>query len=143
MSDPSGITLKRDVEAELRWDHAIDATDIGVAVKNGVVTLTGFVPSYMQKYEAEDDAKVLRISGFGEPGDDLLAPGQIAERKQQHQRDEPGRAPVDDLPNHGASGVGRSGRRVRATQSCAIDQRPSCTRSRAETSADHQALFST
>ena len=32
--------IKRDVEAELRWDQDIDATDIGVAVKNGVVTLS-------------------------------------------------------------------------------------------------------
>ena len=37
--------IKRDVEDELRWDPDIDATDIAVAVKNGVVTLTGFVRS--------------------------------------------------------------------------------------------------
>jgi osmotically-inducible protein OsmY len=53
--------IKRDVEEELRWDRDIDATDIGVAVKNGVVTLTGFVRSYMQKYDAERDAK--RVAG--------------------------------------------------------------------------------
>src|SRR3979490_405158 len=53
--------LKRDVEQELRWDPDIDATDIGVAVKNGVVTLAGFVRSYTQKYQAERDAK--RVSG--------------------------------------------------------------------------------
>ena len=33
------------------------ASDIGVAVKNGVVTLTGFVKSYTEKFEAEADAK--------------------------------------------------------------------------------------
>ena len=48
--------IKRDVEEELRWDPDIDATDIGVAVKNGVVTLAGFVRSYMQKYDAERDS---------------------------------------------------------------------------------------
>jgi osmotically-inducible protein OsmY len=53
--------IKRDVEEELRWDRDIDATDIGVSVKNGVVTLTGFVRSYMQKYDAERDAK--RVAG--------------------------------------------------------------------------------
>src|ERR1700704_6529124 len=53
--------LKRDVEQELRWDPDIDATDIGVAVKNGVVTLAGFVRSYTQKYQAERDAK--RVAG--------------------------------------------------------------------------------
>ena len=53
--------IKRNVEAELRWDPDIDPTDIAVAVKSGVVTLTGFVRSYSQKYEAEADVK--RVSG--------------------------------------------------------------------------------
>jgi osmotically-inducible protein OsmY len=53
--------IKRDVEAELKWDPDIDPTDIAVAVKNGVVTMTGFVRSYTQKYQAERDAK--RVSG--------------------------------------------------------------------------------
>ncbi|MDB5402779.1 MAG: ornithine aminotransferase [Rhodopila sp.] len=53
--------IKRDVEAELRWDPDIDPTDIGVAVKDGVATLTGFVRSYTQKWQAERDAK--RVSG--------------------------------------------------------------------------------
>ena len=45
----SDSDIKRDVEDELRWDPDIDATDIAVAVKDGVVTLTGFVRSYSQK----------------------------------------------------------------------------------------------
>jgi len=53
--------IKRDVEDELRWDPDIDATDIGVAVHNGVVSLTGFVRSYAQKTQAERDAK--RVAG--------------------------------------------------------------------------------
>ena len=61
--------IKRDVEAELRWDHDIDATDIGVAVKDGVVTLTGFVRSYLQKFNAERDAK--RVSGVLAVANDL------------------------------------------------------------------------
>jgi hypothetical protein len=48
----SDSDIKRDVE---------DATDIAVAVKNGVVTLTGFVRSYSQKRRAEADAK--RVAG--------------------------------------------------------------------------------
>ncbi len=53
--------IKRDVEDELRWNPDIDATDIGVAVHNGVVTLTGFVRSYAQKTQAERDTK--RVAG--------------------------------------------------------------------------------
>uniref|UniRef100_UPI00130038E0 BON domain-containing protein n=1 Tax=Blastomonas sp. UPD001 TaxID=2217673 RepID=UPI00130038E0 len=53
--------IKRDVESELKWDPDIDASDIGVAVKNGVVTLSGFVRSYSQKYEAERATK--RVKG--------------------------------------------------------------------------------
>jgi osmotically-inducible protein OsmY len=53
--------IKRDVENELRWDPDIDATDVAVTVKDGVVTLAGFVRSYSQKWEAERDSK--RVSG--------------------------------------------------------------------------------
>jgi osmotically-inducible protein OsmY len=61
--------IKRDVEAELRWDPDIDATDIAVSVKGGVVTLAGFVPSYLQKFEAEKDAK--RVQGVVGVANDL------------------------------------------------------------------------
>jgi osmotically-inducible protein OsmY len=57
----SDSDIKRNVEAELKWDPDIDPTDIGVAVKDGVVTLTGFVRSYTQKWQAERDVK--RVSG--------------------------------------------------------------------------------
>jgi osmotically-inducible protein OsmY len=53
--------VKRDVEDELKYDPDVDATDIGVSVKNGVVSLTGFVGSYNQRLQAEANAK--RISG--------------------------------------------------------------------------------
>ena len=53
--------IKKDAEDELRWDPDIDATDVAVAVHNGVVTLTGFVRSYMQKRQAERDVK--RVAG--------------------------------------------------------------------------------
>ena len=65
----SDTDIKRDVEAELKWDPDIDATDIAVAVKNGVVTLTGFVRSYTHKWQAESDAK--RVSGVTGVANDL------------------------------------------------------------------------
>lgn len=49
--------IKRDVEDELRSDPALDASGIAVAVKNGVVTLTGYVRSFRQRRRAEEDAK--------------------------------------------------------------------------------------
>jgi osmotically-inducible protein OsmY len=57
----SDSDIKRDVEDELRWDPDIDATDIAVTVKNGVVSLTGFARSFSQKFEAERAAK--RVAG--------------------------------------------------------------------------------
>jgi osmotically-inducible protein OsmY len=44
--------LKRDVTAELTWDPAVRATTIGVAVKDGVVTLTGHLETFAEKYAA-------------------------------------------------------------------------------------------
>ncbi len=49
--------LQNDVMAELRWQPGIDAANIGVAVKNGVVTLTGSVSSYTERYTAEEAVK--------------------------------------------------------------------------------------
>jgi BON domain len=57
----SDSEIKRDVEAELRWTPGLDATDIAVAVKDGVVTLTGFVRNYGHKLQAEKAAK--RVAG--------------------------------------------------------------------------------
>ncbi|MFN5035513.1 MAG: BON domain-containing protein [Bradyrhizobium sp.] len=55
-------TIKRDVEDEIKWDPSInDSSHIAVAVKDGVVTLTGFTKSYMDSYQAEKAAR--RVSG--------------------------------------------------------------------------------
>jgi len=53
--------LQKDILAELAWDPAINATDIGVIVKDGVVTLTGQLTNYAEKYAAE--RAVRRVSG--------------------------------------------------------------------------------
>lgn len=45
--------LKRDIERELEWDPALDARRIGVAVVDGIATLTGEVMSYPEKWKAE------------------------------------------------------------------------------------------
>jgi osmotically-inducible protein OsmY len=65
----SDSEIERDVKAELEWDPDLDATDIAVSVKKGVVTLTGFVKSYLDKYEAEAAAK--RVAGVVGVANDL------------------------------------------------------------------------
>jgi osmotically-inducible protein OsmY len=57
----SDLDIKTDVTAELRWDPAVNATNIGVAVRDGVVTLSGQVDTYVQKHAAE--RAVMRVGG--------------------------------------------------------------------------------
>src|SRR6187200_1671664 len=54
-------TLKQDIIDELDFEPSIDAANIGVAVANGVVTLTGHVPTYAQKSTIEN--AVRRVKG--------------------------------------------------------------------------------
>lgn len=49
--------LQQDVENAIKWEPLLNAAEIGVTVKDGVVTLTGSVDSYAKKLEAEDAAK--------------------------------------------------------------------------------------
>ncbi|NVO05156.1 MAG: BON domain-containing protein [Rhodoferax sp.] len=53
--------LQQDVMAELAWEPAVHAAEIGVQAKDGVVTLSGQVSSYQEKYDAEHAA--LRVTG--------------------------------------------------------------------------------
>lgn len=53
--------LRQDIVDELEFEPSIDAANIGVAVENGVVTLTGHVSTYAQKAIAEN--AVLRVKG--------------------------------------------------------------------------------
>ena len=65
----SDSEIERDVCDELKWDPDLNADDIAVSVKNGVVTLAGFVPSYADKFEAEAAAK--RVAGVHAVANDL------------------------------------------------------------------------
>ena len=51
------IQLKQDIEAELMWDPKVNATQIGVSVDEGAVTLFGAVDTFPQKWAAEAAAK--------------------------------------------------------------------------------------
>jgi osmotically-inducible protein OsmY len=61
--------LRKEVLDELDWDPAIDSENIGTAVKSGVVTLSGHVPTYAQKRAAIRAA--LRIEGVKGVASDL------------------------------------------------------------------------
>ena len=49
--------VREDVIFEIKWDPKITSTDIAVAVKDGVVTLSGFANNYLEKDAAEKAAK--------------------------------------------------------------------------------------
>jgi osmotically-inducible protein OsmY len=55
------LELKKSVESELNFEPSINAAEIGVAVRDGVVTLSGRIPSYWEKIAAERAAA--RVSG--------------------------------------------------------------------------------
>jgi osmotically-inducible protein OsmY len=59
--DKTDSQLQQDILAELRWDPKINAAHIGVEVSKGVVTLSGHVDSFVEKWNAEQAVK--RVSG--------------------------------------------------------------------------------
>lgn len=57
----SDSEIQADVMEELKWEPILNTAEIGVAVNNGIVTLSGAVESYAKKLAAESAAK--RVSG--------------------------------------------------------------------------------
>lgn len=79
------LQLKHDVEAELEWEPAVTASNIGVEVKDGVVTLAGHLASLGEKLAAEQAAR--RVGGVRAlvveldvhlPGEDVRTDEDIA-----------------------------------------------------------------
>ena len=52
--------IQKDVLAELKWDARVQPNEIGVSVKDGVVTLMGWVDTYTKKWAAEEAAHRVR-----------------------------------------------------------------------------------
>lgn len=80
-------TLRQDILDELEFEPSIDANDIGVAVEDGIVTLSGHVPNYSQKQAVERAvARVKGVRGIAEeievryPGGAGMADDEIARR---------------------------------------------------------------
>lgn len=81
------ISLRQDVLDELEFEPSLDAAHIGVAVEDGVVTLSGHVSSYAQKIAAEK--AIQRVHGVRAvaeelqvryPNDKKVADDEIAQR---------------------------------------------------------------
>jgi len=61
--------IRSEVIEELKWDRRIQSNEIGVAVKDGIVTLTGWVYSYLKKIAAEEAA--LRVPSVKAVANDI------------------------------------------------------------------------
>jgi osmotically-inducible protein OsmY len=65
----SDIQIQNDVIEQLKWEPGLNAAEIGVAVKNGIVTLSGIVDAWSKKIAAEDAAK--KIAGVKAVAEDI------------------------------------------------------------------------
>jgi osmotically-inducible protein OsmY len=61
--------IEQQVLRELKWDSRIGWSDVGVGVRDGVVTLTGIVPSYAKKAAAQEAAH--RVAGVLDVANDI------------------------------------------------------------------------
>lgn len=57
----SDLVLQQDIQAELAWDPTVVSTEVGVIVKDGIVTLTGQLDHYAEKHAVERAVK--RVAG--------------------------------------------------------------------------------
>lgn len=62
--------LRHDVEAQLDWDRRFDSRQIGVAVKDGVVALSGYVASYAEQRAVEE--AVRSVAGVRAIANDIV-----------------------------------------------------------------------
>lgn len=61
------VEIQKDVIEQLKWEPFLNAAQIGVSVKNGVVTLSGQVDTYSKKILAEKTTKkVLGVRAIAE-----------------------------------------------------------------------------
>lgn len=81
MQSKNDEQIKHQVGSELKWDTRTWNLDIQVDVSDGVVTLTGVIPSYAQKVAAQDAAH--RVQGVLDVANDTIVkmPTSAATRK--------------------------------------------------------------
>ena len=74
--------IRRDLEAELAWEPSVNAAGIGVAVNSGLVTLTGHVANFPEKWAAERAAA--RVAGVAAVASELeVRLGSSSERTDE------------------------------------------------------------
>jgi osmotically-inducible protein OsmY len=78
MQTKSDSQIQQEVLREMKWDTRVDENEIGVAVGQGVVTLTGAVDSYGKKIAAQEAAH--RVFGVLDVANDIQVrlPGTMA-----------------------------------------------------------------
>lgn len=64
------LDIQKDVMDELKWEPMLNPSEIGVAVKDGVVTLTGTVSNYAKKFAAENATG--RVKGVKAVAEELV-----------------------------------------------------------------------
>jgi osmotically-inducible protein OsmY len=62
-------SIREDIEEELRWEFGREPADIAVTVRDGIVSFTGFVGSFNERWQAEDAAR--RVDGVAGIANDL------------------------------------------------------------------------
>jgi osmotically-inducible protein OsmY len=85
--------IRNSVVMELKWDPKITSSDIAVAVKDGVVTLSGFASSYWEKDAAEKAVK--RVYGVRGVANDIEVKALLSRTDPEIARDA-----VQELQNH-------------------------------------------
>lgn len=70
--------IQHDVQEELKWQPFLNAAQIGVGVKDGIVTLSGTVDSYSKKLAAERAAKTVKgVRAIAEDIEVRVVPGIV------------------------------------------------------------------
>ena len=93
----SDSEIKKNVMEELRWEPLLNASEIGVAVTNGIVTLAGTVNMYSKKLAAEEAAK--RVIGVKAVAEDIEVKISILGKKNDA---DIAQAVVNSLKWHGS-----------------------------------------
>jgi osmotically-inducible protein OsmY len=64
------LEIQKNVQEELKWEPSINASEIGVAVSNGIVTLTGYVDTFSKRKIAKNAAQ--RVVGVKAVAEDIV-----------------------------------------------------------------------